>query len=140
MLLEEIDRQRVSRYSVIDGSEIEDGLYKVCDFVQKPSIEEAPSNCVIASRYVFTPEIFDYLEKTTPGKGGEIQITDAMRLMVKDRFMYGRILDGRRCDIGNKEGFVKTNIEFALKDPDMASSMKDYLSNLVNDFKNGDVK
>ena len=138
VLLEQVPRQRVSRYGVIDGKEIESGLYNVRDFVEKPSVEEAPSNCVIASRYVFTPEIFKYLEKTTPGKGGEIQITDAMRLMVKDRAMYGHILNGRRCDIGNKEGFVKTNIEFALKDPDMASHMKEYLSDLVSGFQSGD--
>jgi UTP--glucose-1-phosphate uridylyltransferase len=131
VLLEEVDRSRVSRYGVIDGHEEEPGLYRVRDFVEKPSIEEAPSNLVIASRYVFTPDIFEYLEQTQPGKGGEIQITDAMRLMVQKRLMYGRKLDGRRCDIGNKEGFVRTNLEFALKDKDMAESMKQYIQDLA---------
>lgn len=132
VLLEEVERARVSRYGVIDGIEEEPGLYRVKDFVEKPSVEEAPSNLVIASRYVFTPDIFGYLEQTQPGKGGEIQITDAMRLMVKKRLMYGRKLNGRRCDIGNKEGFVRTNLEFALKDKDMAEPMKRYLRELVN--------
>lgn len=132
VLLEEVERAKVSRYGVIDGNEEEPGLYRVKDFVEKPSVEEAPSNLVIASRYVFTPDIFGYLEQTPPGKGGEIQITDAMRLMVKKRLMYGRKLNGRRCDIGNKEGFVRTNLEFALKDKDMAEPMKQYLRNLVN--------
>ena len=132
VLLEEVDRAKVSRYGVIDGNEQEPGLYRVKDFVEKPSVKEAPSNLVIASRYIFTPDIFGYLEQTKPGKGGEIQITDAMRLMVRKRLMYGRKLNGRRCDIGNKDGFVRTNLEFALKDKDMAESMKQYLRDLVN--------
>jgi UTP--glucose-1-phosphate uridylyltransferase len=134
VLLEEVDRSRVSRYGVIDGNEEEPGLYRVRDFIEKPSVEEAPSNLVIASRYVFTPDIFKYLEQTKPGKGGEIQITDAMRLMVQKRLMYGRKLDGRRCDIGNKEGFVRTNLEFALKDKDMAESMKQYIRKLATEL------
>jgi UTP--glucose-1-phosphate uridylyltransferase len=131
VLLEEVDRRRVSRYGVIDGKEIEKGLYQIQDFVEKPSAAEAPSNLVIAGRYVFTPEIFRYIEKTRPGKGGEIQITDAMRLMVRDHAMYGRQLAGRRCDIGDKEGFIRTNIEFALKRADMAAELKAYLKALA---------
>jgi UTP--glucose-1-phosphate uridylyltransferase len=131
VLVEEVDREMVSRYGVIDGKDIDDGVYLVKDFVEKPAVDEAPSNMVIASRYIFTPEIFDYIERTEPGKGGEIQITDAMRLMVKDRAMYGCRLDGRRCDIGNKEGFIKTNIEFALKHDDMAESMAEYIKELA---------
>jgi UTP--glucose-1-phosphate uridylyltransferase len=131
VLLEEVDRQRVSRYGVISGKEIRSGLYLVNDFVEKPAVDKAPSNLVIASRYIFTPGIFAYLEKTRPGKGGEIQITDAMRLMVRERAMYGKKLKGRRCDIGNKEGFVRTNIEFALKRPDMAQEMKKFIRDLA---------
>ena len=130
VLLEEVDRTKVSRYGVINGRETQPGIYEIQDFIEKPSVEEAPSNLVVASRYVFTPDIFKYLEQTTPGKGGEIQITDAMRLMVRQRLMYGKKLQGRRCDIGNKEGFVRTNMEFALKDPDLAESMKTYIRNL----------
>jgi UTP--glucose-1-phosphate uridylyltransferase len=99
--------------------------------VEKPAVEEAPSNLVIASRYVFTPEIFGYIEQTRPGKGGEIQITDAMRLMVRDHAMYGRRLAGRRCDIGNKEGFIRTNIEYALKRNDMAAELRTYIKMLA---------
>ncbi len=135
VLLEEVDRSKVSRYGVIDGYEEEAGLYRVRDFVEKPTIEEAPSNLVIASRYVLTPDIFEYLEQTTPGKGGEIQVTDAMRLMVRKRRMYGRKLEGRRCDIGSKEGFVRTNLEFSLKDKDMAAAMKQYIRDLAQSLK-----
>ncbi len=130
VLLEEVDRARVSRYGVIDGRQTLPGIYEIQDFVEKPSMEEAPSNLVVAGRYIFTPDIFGYLEQTSPGKGGEIQITDAMRLMVKKRRMYGRKLQGRRCDVGDKEGFIRTNLEFALKDPDLAEPMKSYIKKL----------
>lgn len=131
VLLEEVERAKVSRYGVIDGYEEEVGLFRIRDFVEKPSADEAPSNLVIASRYIFTPDIFEYLEQIKPGKGGEIQITDAMHLMVRKRRMYGRKLDGRRCDIGSKEGFVRTNLEFSLKDKDMAEPMKQYIRELA---------
>ncbi|MBW8014723.1 MAG: UTP--glucose-1-phosphate uridylyltransferase GalU [Planctomycetes bacterium] len=131
VLLERVDPSRVSSYGVIDGNEETERLYSVNDFVEKPPVDEAPSNLVIASRYIFTPEIFDYLSRTKPGKGGEIQITDAMRLMVKEHRMYGLILDGQRCDIGNKKGFVKTNVEFALKRDDMATDMKKFIIDLA---------
>ncbi len=131
VLVEEVERSRVSRYGVIDGAEISPGVYKVDDFVEKPAVAEAPSNLAIASRYIFTPDVFDYIADIEPGKGGEIQITDAMRMMAKDRAMYGVCLEGRRCDIGNKEGFVRTNIEFALKRPDMAEGLKGYIKRLA---------
>jgi UTP--glucose-1-phosphate uridylyltransferase len=134
VLLEEVERSRVSRYGVIDGKEIGGGVYKVDDFVEKPSVEEAPSNLVIASRYIFTPDIFDYISLTKPGKGGEIQITDAMRMMVRDRDMYGVRLEGKRCDIGNPEGFVRTNIEFALKRSDMAENIRAYIQALAKEL------
>ena len=131
VLLEEVDRSRVSKYGVIDGKEVGGGVYKVDDFVEKPSIADAPSNLVIASRYIFTPEIFDYIARTKPGKGGEIQITDAMSMMVHDRDMYGVKLEGKRCDIGNPEGFVRTNIEFALNRADMAENIREYIKKLA---------
>lgn len=130
-LLEEVDRSKVSRYGVMDGYEVEKDIFKVRDFIEKPSIEEAPSNLVVASRYILTADIFDYLAKTPPGKGNEIQLTDAMRMMVQDRDMFGCRLDGRRCDIGNKEGFVKTNIEFALKRNDMNEDLIAYIKKLA---------
>jgi len=106
----------------------------VKDFIEKPSEEEAPSDLAIAGRYVLTPDIFEYLSRTKPAKGGEIQLTDAMRMMVKEQPMYGLRLNGRRCDIGNKEGFIKTNIEFALKDDDMAENLRRYIKQLAKDI------
>jgi len=131
VLLEEVDPARVSRYGIIDGQQISEGLYKVKDFVEKPEPDEAPSNLAIAGRYILTPDIFELLAQTKPGKGGEIQLTDALRMLVKQRPMYGLKLTGKRCDIGNKEGFVKTNIEFALKHPDMAPNLAEYIKTLA---------
>ncbi|MHC4361324.1 MAG: UTP--glucose-1-phosphate uridylyltransferase GalU [Planctomycetota bacterium] len=127
VLVEQIEQSRVSRYGVIDGKESEPGVYLVKDFVEKPAVEEAPSNLVIAGRYILTPDIFEYLRQTEPRSEGEIQLTDAMRMMVRERPMYGLRLDGRRCDIGSKEGFIKTNIEFALKREDMAEELRQFI-------------
>jgi len=135
VLLEEVEHSRVSRYGVIDGEQIENGIYRVNDFIEKPSPDRAPSNLVIAGRYVLTPDIFEYLSRLEPGRAKEYQLTDAMRMMVKDRPMYGLRLNGRRCDIGNKEGFVKTNIEFALKREDMVKELKRFIKQLAEKIK-----
>jgi len=131
VLLEEVDRSRVSRYGVIDGREIEDGLFLIRDLIEKPDVDEAPSNLVIASRYVLTPDIFQHLSSTKPGKGGEIQLTDAMRSLVADKAMYGLRLKGKRYDIGNKLGFIKTNIEFALQRDDIAPELREFIRELA---------
>ena len=132
VLLEEVDINKVSRYGVIDGEQTAPGVYLVKDFIEKPSPDKAPSNLVIAGRYILTPDIFEYISRTKPGNNGEIQLTDAMRMMVKDRPMYGLRLDGKRCDIGDKEGFIKTNIDFALKRDDVAEILKAYIKELAN--------
>lgn len=131
VILEEVAPERVSRYGVLKGRSIGDEVYQVEDFVEKPDPAEAPSNLVFAGRYVFNPEIFAYLKQTQPGKGGEIQLTDAMRAMVRDQAMYGCKLRGKRYDIGNKEGFIKTNIEFGLQDRDIRDELKHYLRDLA---------
>jgi UTP--glucose-1-phosphate uridylyltransferase len=110
VLCEEVDRSKVSRYGVIDAEALDGGVFKVHDMVEKPSPQEAPSNLVVASRYIFMPEIFRCIEQTRPGKGGEIQITDAMRLMMKERPLYARKLTGRRYDIGDVKGFIEANL------------------------------
>jgi UTP--glucose-1-phosphate uridylyltransferase len=129
--LEEVKPEMVHRYGIIDGKHISKNVYKANDWIEKPSPEEAPSNLAIASRYIFTPEIFDFLEKTTPGKNNEIQLTDAMREMVKQYPMYGLKFNGKRYDIGNKLGFLKTNLEFGLKDPEIGAALKSWLKEYV---------
>ena len=108
--LQEVTRQAVSRYGIIGGEEINENIYRVNTFIEKPAPTQAPSNLAIASRYIFTPEIFDYLQKIKPGKNNEIQLTDAMQLMVKDQAMYGLKFRGKRHDIGNKLDFLKTTL------------------------------
>jgi UTP--glucose-1-phosphate uridylyltransferase len=125
--LEEVPQELVHKYGVVDGEEISENVVKAKAWIEKPSIEEAPSNLAVASRYLFTPEIFDYLENTAPGKNNEIQLTDAMKEMVKTHPMYGMKFKGKRYDIGNKMGFLKTNIEFGLKDPEIGEEMKTWI-------------
>ena len=131
VLLEEVPRELVSRYGVADGQEISPGVLRLKGLVEKPAVEEAPSNLAIASRYILTPRIFDCLERIEPGIGGELQLTDAMRMLMEAEPMMGVRLKGRRCDIGNKVGFVEANLDFALKDPEMADDLKAYLKRLV---------
>lgn len=125
--LEQVPMERVSRYGVIDGHRIEEDVYLVKDFVEKPSPAEAPSNLVIAGRYVLTPEIFTHLKQVKPGKNDEIQITDAMRLQVRERAMYGLQFKGRRHDAGNKLDFLKTNITFALARDDLRDDLAAFI-------------
>ncbi|WP_321990749.1 UTP--glucose-1-phosphate uridylyltransferase GalU [Marispirochaeta aestuarii] len=129
--LEEVPRERVSKYGVIDGKEIGSGVYLVEDMVEKPSPAETPSNLVIASRYILPPEIFRALENTKPGKGGEIQLTDAMRILLADRAMYGYRFKGRRHDLGDKLEFLKTSILYALKREDMRDPLLAWMRDLV---------
>ena len=134
VLVEEVESSLVSRYGVIDGEQVKNNFYLIKDFIEKPSPQEAPSNLVIAGRYLLTPDIFDYISRTKPSEDGEIQLTEAMRMMVKDRPIYALLLDGKRCDIGNKEGFIKTNIEFALKRKDMAENLRRFIKDLAEDI------
>ncbi len=130
--LETVPMERVSRYGVVDGEFIEDGLCKVNGWVEKPAPEEAPSNLVIASRYVFTPDIFEALARTPRGKGNEIQLTDAMRLLLDRRPMYGRVIAGKRYDLGSKLGFLTGTVEFGLRRPEFREAFAAYLKETAN--------
>lgn len=130
--LEKVAPELTSRYGVIDGEEVEDRILKAKSFVEKPAPSEAPSNYVIASRYIFTPEIFDHLDKTKPGKNNEIQLTDAMLSLVSEQEMYGLQFDGVRYDVGNKLDFIKTNLIFGLKTADINEELKEWLREFVS--------
>jgi UTP--glucose-1-phosphate uridylyltransferase len=135
ILLEQVEPRKVSLYGVIEGDEVRPGVYRIRDFVEKPKPEKAPSNLVIAGRYLLTPDIFEILADTKPGPGGEIQLTEALKMLARNRPVYGLQLDGRRCDIGNKEGFIRTNIEFALKRADMAEDLRQYIMQLAKQWE-----
>jgi len=122
--------EAISRFGVIDAEEVEPNVYKIRDMVEKPPLAEAPSDLAIIGRYVFTPDIFDAIERTEPGSGGEIQITDAMRILLKERPIYAVKLDGIRHDAGDKLGFLIANVEFALKRDDLGPQFREYLRTL----------
>lgn len=132
----------VTRYGIIDfegnSSKTSDEIeYKnVKDLIEKPSVEEAPSRLAVSARYIFTPEIFKYIEKTEPGKGGEIQITDSMRLLVKNEGLVAYQMAGKRYDIGNKIDYIKTNIDFALQNEVTKLEIAEYLNLMCQNGKN----
>jgi UTP--glucose-1-phosphate uridylyltransferase len=122
--------EAISRFGVIDAEEVSEGVYKIKDMVEKPPFNEAPSDLAIIGRYILTPDIFDEIEKTQPGAGGEIQITDAMRALLKKRSFYAVRFEGVRHDAGDKLGFLIATVEFALKRPDLAPDFVEYLRSL----------
>ena len=126
--LEEVPLERVSRYGVIRGEALDERTYRVDDLVEKPAPEEAPSNLAVASRYVLTPDIFDYIDAVKPGKGGEIQITDALRLRTAaHQAMHGCRVQARRHDVGNPLDFIKTNIVYGLANADIGTALRDFI-------------
>jgi UTP--glucose-1-phosphate uridylyltransferase len=126
----EVAGEAISRFGVIDGEEVEAGVYKIKDMVEKPLFSEAPSDLAIIGRYVLTPDIFAEIDKTTPGAIGEIQITDAMRSLLKQRPFYAVRFEGTRYDAGDKLGFLIATVEFALKHDDLAPEFREYLKSL----------
>lgn len=133
--LEEVSMDRVSHYGVIDGSPVTDNVMLIRDLVEKPKPEVAPSNLVIASRYILTPEVFSYLDNVKPGKNGEIQITDALRAQAAQRAMYGVKFCGKRFDAGNKIDFLKTNITYALEREDLREPLAKFIIETAEQLK-----
>lgn len=123
-----VAQENVNKYGIVDGLHIEDRVYKVKKLVEKPSIEEAPSNVAILGRYIITPKIFEILENTKPGKGGEIQLTDALETLISNEAMYAYNFEGRRYDVGDKLGFLEATIELALKRPELRENFIEYLN------------
>ncbi len=131
ILLEEVEPRKVGLYGIIDGREVQPGVYQIRDIVEKPRPEKAPSHLAIAGRYLLTPDVFEHIGQTIPSHDGEIQLTEALRSLTRNRPVYGLKLEGKRCDIGNKEGFIRTNIEFALKRDDMAEDLRQFIKQLA---------
>ena len=131
--VQEVAPEKVSSYGIIDSVPTEeDRTYTVRDMVEKPAQEEAPSRLAVLGRYIITPEIFDILENTPPGRGNEIQLTDALRVLAKEQPMYAYNFEGRRYDVGDKQGFIEATVEFALKRPEMRSKLLEYLAHIVD--------
>jgi UTP--glucose-1-phosphate uridylyltransferase len=126
-----VAEENVSKYGIVDGLHIEDRVYKVKNLVEKPSREEAPSNVAILGRYIITPQIFDILEKTKPGKGGEIQLTDALKDLISQEAMYAYNFEGKRYDVGDKLGFLQATVEYALRREDLREDFIKYLKEII---------
>ena len=129
--VQEVPKADVSKYGIVSGKMVDERLYKVNNLVEKPSIEDAPSNIAILGRYIIEPEIFEILEHTKPGAGGEIQLTDALKELSTKQDVYAYIFEGRRHDIGNKLGFLQATVEFALKREDLKDAFIAYLRHLI---------
>lgn len=127
LAIERVPREDVSAYGIIDAEEIRPGVYRIRDLVEKPPVEEAPSDLAIIGRYILTPDIFPALEATVSDRTGEIQLTNGLRALLKTRPIYGCVIDGVRHDTGNKLGFLKAVVYFALRRPDLAEPFRKYL-------------
>lgn len=130
--VQEVPQEKVSAYGIVAGEPTgEARTVKVNDMVEKPAVEEAPSRLAVLGRYVITPEIFPILEKTEPGRGNEIQLTDALKVLAKEQPMYAYDFVGRRYDVGDKHGFLEATVEMALKRPELRDKFLTYLQGIV---------
>lgn len=129
--VQQVPHEEVSKYGIVDCEKIADRVFKVKDLVEKPDKDKAPSDIAILGRYVITPRIFEFLENAVPGKGGEIQLTDALKRLAETEEMYAYNFIGRRYDVGNKPGFLQATVEFALEREDLKKDFADYLRGIA---------
>ena len=127
-----VPQEKVSSYGIVASEATKDvRIFKVCDMVEKPAAEEAPSRLAVLGRYVITPEIFAILEQTTPGRGGEIQLTDALKVLAQEQDMYAYDFVGRRYDVGDKRGYLEATVEYALRRPELREKFLRYLQEIM---------
>ena len=129
-----VEGRGISAYGVVDGKptdgRFQSRLYDIRNVVEKPKFEDAPSNLAVIGRYILTPTVFETLAQTPPGAGGELQLTDGLRLLLQREKLYGYVFEGKRHDTGDKLGFLKATVEFALKRPDLGGSLREWLREL----------
>jgi UTP--glucose-1-phosphate uridylyltransferase len=135
--VQEVPEQDVCKYGIVDGEKIEDRIYTVNGLVEKPALDEAPSNIAILGRYIINPGVFDILKDTKPGKGGEVQLTDALLELAKKEKMYAFNFEGKRYDVGNKQGFLEATVETALRRDDLKDDFLKYLVGIVKTHTEG---
>jgi UTP--glucose-1-phosphate uridylyltransferase len=129
--LKEVSRREISSYGCVRPEEIDEGLVRVLDIVEKPKPEDAPSTLAVMGRYIFTPEVFDALDRVKPGAGGEIQLTDAMALLLKDQTIYGYVFEHGRYDVGDKFDYLRATVEMAIDREDLGPQFRTFLAELV---------
>ncbi|MGX7131514.1 UTP--glucose-1-phosphate uridylyltransferase GalU [Enterococcus songbeiensis] len=136
-----VPHEDTSKYGIINpGEEVESGLYNVKNFVEKPAPEKAPSDLAIIGRYLLTPEIFDILEHQKPGAGNEIQLTDAIDTLNKTQRVFAHEFKGKRFDVGDKFGFMKTSIEYGLKHPEVKDNLRQFIIDLGKELSEETLK
>ncbi len=128
--VQEVSWENVNKYGIVSGEKLNDKIYTVRDLIEKPSVDKSPTNIAILGRYIITPEIFEILEHTKTGVGGEIQLTDALKELCNIQDVFAYIFEGRRYDVGSKIGFLEATVDFALKRDDLRDSFIDYLSKI----------
>ena len=129
---QEVPQELVSRYGIVQGQPTDDDrVVKLIDMVEKPAVDEAPSRLAALGRYILTPDIFEILRRVQPSKGGEIQLTDALQTMASREAVYAYCFEGKRYDVGDKLGFLKANVEYALRRPDLAAPFRQFLKEVV---------
>lgn len=127
-----VPQEKVSSYGIVAGTQTDNSrLMRVSDMVEKPAVEEAPSRMAVLGRYIIKPQIFDILESTQPGKGGEVQLTDALKVLARQDAVYAYDFEGKRYDVGDKLGFLKATVEYALRREDLGEPFKAYLKELM---------
>ncbi len=131
--VELVPKEKVSRYGIIGGEKVSDRIWEVTDLVEKPPVHKSPSNLAIAGRYILTPEIFTALEQTQRDKNNEIQVTDALRILLKREKIVSYSIEGKRYDIGNKLDYLKTTVEFALRRKEFAKPFRQFLKGVLKD-------
>lgn len=129
--VQQVDPRNVSKYGIVEGIEIDNRICKVKGLVEKPRIEDAPSNIAILGRYIITPKIFEILSRTKPGKGNEIQLTDALLKLLKEEAIYSYNFEGKRYDVGDKLGYLQATVEYALRNSELREEFTNYLKNIV---------
>lgn len=137
--VQEVPRDKVSSYGIVQPARIKENLWQALDLIEKPAIEEAPSQLAVLGRYIIEPEIFELLENTEPGRGGEIQLTDALRRLAERKSVYAYNFEGRRYDIGDKQGYLEATIEYALKRPELRDKFLRYLFRTMKPIFNGEL-
>jgi len=131
--VETVPADKVSRYGIVGGTPISNKLLQLNEMVEKPAADKAPSTLAVAGRYILTPDIFPILEKTPRGKGNEIQLTDALRILLKHHGIMAQVIEGKRHDLGDKLDFLKTTIEFALKRDEFAKPLREFLKQIIKE-------
>jgi len=127
LALMEVPKEEVSSFGVVGATKVEDRVYAIKELVEKPKMEEAPSNLIIVGKYIITPTVFDALEKVVPGKDGEIRLADALISMLGKQAFYGYKFEGKRYDCGSKLGFLEATVDYALKHKEVKDAFRDFL-------------